>query len=188
VRVRLYRHEAARAAFTAAALVAALLVLVPLGGHLVGGNRTTGLALLGLAGLAGVLVVLGAIVLGVVAPRRRWSGDPEVARWVGTRKREVASDLLSAVELASAPPRPGAPSKALVDALIESTSARIEGVDPAELFDPEELRRVRLWALLAVLANAVLLVASPRLVGDGWRRLISPPIGSSTRRTRSGRR
>ena len=176
VRVRLYRHEAQRAALYAIALVAGLAVLVPLGGHLVGGNRATALAVLGAAGLAGVLVVLGAIVLGIVAPRRRWSGDPELARWVGTRRREVASDLLSAVELASAPPRPGAPSRVLVDALIEATSSRIKRVDPRDLLDVDELRRARRWALATAAANAVLLLATPRLVGDGWRRLVSSPV------------
>src|SRR6185436_6312939 len=98
-------------------------LLLPLLGVVIGGSRATALAVLGLGGLVAVLLVVGAVVLGVVAPRRRWGGDPELARWVGVRRREVASDLLSAVELANAPPRPGAPSPALVDALIEATSA-----------------------------------------------------------------
>ncbi len=175
VRARLYRHEARRAALYAAALVAALALIVPLGGHVVGGDRVSALAVLAAAVVAGMLVVVGAIVLGVVVPRRRWNGDPAVARWVGTRKRDVASDLLSAVELASAPPRAGAPSRALVDALIEATSSRVEDVDPASLLDRGELRRARRWAFAAVAANGLLLLAAPRLVGDGWRRLVSTP-------------
>ena len=175
VRARLYRHEARRAVLNATALVAGIALLVPLAGHLAGGNRVTALAVLGTAGLAGAIVLVGAVVLGIVAPRRRWSGDPEVARWVGTRKRDVASDLLSAVELRAAPARPGAPSQALVDALIAATSARVEGVDPAKLLPGDELRRARRWALAAVIANGLLLVASPRLVRDGWRRLVSAP-------------
>jgi hypothetical protein len=175
VRARLYRHEARRAALYATALVGGLAVVVPLGGYAAGGNRATALAVLGAAGLVGALVLVGAVVLGVVAPRRRWSGDPEIARWVGTRKREVASDLLSAVELAAAPPRPGAPSKELVAALIAATSARVEDVDPASLLDAEALRRARRWAFGVVAANALLLVATPRFVGDGWRRLVSAP-------------
>jgi hypothetical protein len=175
VRARLYRHEARRAALYATALVAGLALIVPLGGHLVGGNRATALAVLGAAGLAGAIVLVGAIVLGIIAPRRRWGGDPEVARWVGTRKRDVASDLLSAVELSAAPPRPGAPSRALVDALVAATSARVEDLDPVSLLPRSELRRARRWALAAVVANGLLLLASPRLVGDGWRRLVSAP-------------
>jgi hypothetical protein len=175
VRARLYRHEARRAALYATALVAGIALIVPLAGHLASGNRVTALAVLGAAGLAGAIVLVGAIVLGVVAPRRRWGGDPEVARWVGTRKRDVASDLLSAVELATAPARPGAPSRALVDALIAATSARIEDVNPAELLPQDELRRARRWALVAVVANGLLLAASPRLVRDGWRGLVSAP-------------
>jgi hypothetical protein len=175
VRARLYRHEARRAALHALALVGALALAVPLGGHAAGGNRVTALAVLGAAGLAAMLVVVGAIVLGVVVPRRRWSGDPAVARWVGTRRRDVASDLLSAVELAAAPPRPGAPSRALVDALVDATSARIEDVEPGALLDRRELRRARRWALAAVVANVLLLLATPRLVADGWRRLVAAP-------------
>ena len=175
VRARLYRHEARRALLLAIAIVAALVLVVPLGGYAAAGNRATALAVLGAAGLAGVLVLVGAVVLGVIAPRRRWSGDPEVARWVGTRRREVASDLLSAVELAAAPPRPGAPSRELVLALIAATSARVEDVDPASLLDGGELRRARRWALAAVAANVVLLAATPGLVGGGWRRLLAAP-------------
>jgi len=175
VRARLYRHEARRATLHATALVAALVLIVPLGGYAAGDDRVTALAVLGAAGLAGMIVLVGAVVLGVVAPRRRWSGDPAVARWVGTRQRDVASDLLSAVELASAPPRPGAPSQAMIDALIEATSARVADVDPASLVDAGELRRARRWALAAVAANALCLVATPRLVEGGWRRLVAPP-------------
>jgi hypothetical protein len=175
VRARLYRHEARRAALHALALVGALALAVPLGGYAAGGNRVTALAVLGAAGLAGVLVVVGAILLGVVVPRRRWSADPAVARWVGTRRRDVASDLLSAVELADAPPRPGAPSRALVDALVDATNARIEDVDPRSLLDRGELRRALRWALAAVAVNVLLLLATPRLVGDGWRRLVVSP-------------
>ena len=45
-----------------------------------------------------------AIVMGFVAPRRRFAHDRDLARWVGNRHAPVASDLLSSVELANAEP------------------------------------------------------------------------------------
>jgi len=173
VRALVYQHEARRAVLYALASISAVTLVLPLLGIALGANRATALAVLGTGGLVAVLLVVGAVVLGVVAPRRRWGTDPELARWVGGRRREVASDLLSAVELANAPTRPGAPSPALVDALIDATSARLDTVDPHSLIEPIELRAARRWAALAVVANLTLIAAAPRLVADGWRALVS---------------
>ena len=173
VRALVYQHEARRAVLYALASISAVTLVLPLLGIALGANRATALAVLGTGGLVAVLLVVGAVVLGVVAPRRRWATDPELARWVGGRRREVASDLLSAVELANAPTRPGAPSPALVDALIDATSARLDTVDPHSLIEPIELRAARRWAALAVVANLMLIAAAPRLVADGWRALVS---------------
>ena len=173
VRSLVYQHEARRVLCYALASLAAIALVLPPLGIVLGASRATALAVLGISGLAVVLLVVGAVVLGVVAPRRRWGGDRELARWVGIRRREVASDLLSAVELAGAPARPGAPSAALVDALIDATSARLDTVEPETLLEPAELQRARRWAALAVVANLTLLVAAPHLVAEGWRSLVS---------------
>jgi hypothetical protein len=171
VRALVYQHEARRAICYALAAAAAIALVLPLLGIVLGASRATALAVLGIAGLSVVLLVVTAVVLGIVVPRRRWGGDPELARWVGVRRRDVASDLLSAVELASAPPRPGAPSAALVDALIGATSTRLGTVDPQSLIEPGELRRARRWAALAVVANITLVVVAPRMIATGWRAL-----------------
>jgi hypothetical protein len=168
-----YQHEARRALLYGFAAIAAIALVQPLLGIVFGASRATALAVLGLGGLVVMLLVVGGVVLGVVAPRRRWGSDPELARWVGLRRREVASDLLSAVELANAPARPGAPSPALVDALIAATSARLDSVDPRALIEPGELRRARRWAMLALVVNLALVVTAPRVVADGWRSLFS---------------
>ncbi|HEX8115081.1 MAG TPA: hypothetical protein VF516_45445, partial [Kofleriaceae bacterium] len=76
------------------------------------------------------------------------------------------------VELANAPPRPGAPSRALVDALVEVTSTQLGTIDPRSLFEPGELRRARRWAVVAVGVNLAFLVIEPRMVADGWRSLV----------------
>jgi hypothetical protein len=174
VRALVYQHEARRTLYYALAAVAAIALLLPLLGIAVGTSRAAALAVLGLGGLTVVLLVVGAVVLGVIAPRRRWGGDAALARWVGGRRREVASDLLSAVQLTDAPPRKGAPSPALVDALVDATSARLEDVDPRSLLEPAELRRAQRWAAIAIVTNLALVFAAPRLVADGWRMLASP--------------
>jgi len=175
VRVLVYQHEARLAALYAAAAFAAIAVVLPLLGALIGASRPTALAVLGLGGLVIVLLAGSAVVLGLVVPRRRWSDDAALARWVGDRRREVASDLLSSVELAAAPPRPGAPSPALVDALIDATSTRVGRIDPHTLIEPGELRRARRWAIAGLALNVALLVTAPRTVANGWRQLVLAP-------------
>lgn len=175
VRALLYQHEARRAVLYAVAAVAGIALVLPLLGVVIGASRATALAVLGLGGLIVVLLTVGAVVLGLVAPRRRWGGDPALARWVGHRRREVASDLLSAVELASAPDRPGAPSRALVDALVEVTSERLDDIDPRSLLEPGELRRARRWAIATLGLNLAFLVTAPHMVADGWRSLVMAP-------------
>jgi hypothetical protein len=174
VRDVVYRHEARRTLLYAVAALAGLALVLPLLGHLVDDRRAS-LSLLGIGTLVAILVVAGAVIVGFVMPRRRFAADPAVARWVGTRRKDVASDLLSAVELANAPLRPGAPSPALVDALIDATSLRLDDVHPPALVDASELVRARRWALAATVANVLLLVAAPRIVFAGWRHLVSPP-------------
>jgi len=171
----LYRHEAGRAVLYAIAALGGLAIVVPLLGHAFGASRASAMALLGIGGLATVLVVVGAVILGIVVPRKRWSHDPELARWVGTRRAEVASDLLSSVELANAPARPGAPSTALVDALIEATSARLEDVEPRSLLPRHEVVRARRWMLASIASNVVLLALVPGMIYGGWRSLVSAP-------------
>ncbi|HSD87730.1 MAG TPA: hypothetical protein VLB44_09450 [Kofleriaceae bacterium] len=175
VRALVYRHELTRASFYALAAIGALAIVLPLLGILIAGSRATALAVLGTAGLVAMLVVIGAIVIGYVAPRRRWGHDRELARWVGTRHAPVASDLLSSVELAEAPLRPGAPSAELVDALIEATSSELAVIAPESLLAPYEVRRARVLALGAIAINVVLLVLVPGFVGRGWRHLVMAP-------------
>ena len=177
VRALLLRHHSRRAALYAAASIAGLAVIVPLLGRLVGDSRTSALALLGIAVLAAALVITGAIVLGVVAPRRRWASDSEVARWVGERHKPIASDLLSSVELGGGAPKhaAGAPSPALVDALIRVTSERLEDVKPHELLPGEEIKHAKRWALVALAMNVLVIAIAPRIVLGGWRNLVSPP-------------
>lgn len=175
VRALLHGHEARRVGVYALAALAGLALIVPLLAHLVGARSATAIALLGTGGLVAGIIVIGAIVLGWIVPRRRYADDAAVARWVGTRRPAVASDLLSSVELARAPTRAGAPSSVLVDALLESTSARLRDVRPEALLDRHELARAGRWLAAAVLANIAALALAPAAVADGWRALLLSP-------------
>ncbi len=174
----LFRHEARRATLYAIAALGALALLLPALSWLVGPARSSALAVLGFGGLATVLVLVGAAVLGVVVPRRRWSDDRAVARWVGTRNRDLASDLLSSVELTrEATSRPGAPSPALVDALVVATRQRVHDVKPARLVPAAQMRRAQRLGLIALVVNAVVVIAMPAALGRAWRQLLVSPRG-----------
>jgi hypothetical protein len=175
VRALVYRHQMVRALLYAFAALGSLAIVLPLVGLALGGSRATAMATLGIGGLVAAMVVIGAVVVGLVAPRRLYARDAELARWVGTRHEAIASDLLSSVELRTAPQRVGAPSPALVDALVESTKRQLGSLDPGSLLPAAEVPRARLWALAALAANIALVAIAPRLVENGWRRLVLAP-------------
>jgi hypothetical protein len=175
VRALVYRHEATRAVLYAVAALGVLAIVMPVLGRLLGTTRSSALALLGIGGLAAMLVVIGAIVLGFIAPRRRFGRDRDLARWVGTRHAPVASDLLSSVELAHVPARPGAPSPELVDALIESTASELDTIEPESLLPAREVPKARTFALSAALLNVALLALLPGVMIAGWKRLVLAP-------------
>ena len=81
--------------------------------------------MLGTAGLIAAGIIVAAIVIGGIVPRRLLADDRDLARWIGKRQPGVASDLLSAIELRAAPARIGAPSSALVDALVDATGDKL---------------------------------------------------------------
>jgi hypothetical protein len=175
VRALVYRHEATRALLYAFAALAVLAIVLPLLGRWFGTSRATALALIGIGGLVAMLVVIGAIVLGFVAPRRRYGADRDLARWVGSRHAPIASDLLSSVELVNAPVRPGAPSPELVDALVETTASELDTIEPASLLPPRDVPKARIYALSAALLNIALLALVPGVMFAGWRRLLLSP-------------
>jgi hypothetical protein len=173
VRSLVLAHEARRAVWWTVAALGGLAAVLPLVGLVVGKSRATALAVVGIAGLAAMLVVVASVIIGFVVPRRRFAADTELARWVGTRHPPIASDLLSAVELAAAPERAGRPSPELVEALIVTTEMRAETVNPAGLLPRREVPIARNWALGAIAANLVLVLVLP--IGRGWRSLVLPP-------------
>ncbi len=173
VRTLVFRHEAHRALWAAVAALGGLAVLLPLMGLVLGRSRTLALALLGTGGLVAMLIVIACVIVGFVVPRRRFAKDADLARWIGTRHRPIASDLLSAVELTQAPSRKAAPSPELVGALVQSIEMRLDGIDPVSLVPAREVPVARNYAIAAIVVNAVLLVLAP--MRAGWRHLIASP-------------
>jgi Domain of unknown function (DUF4175) len=175
VRSRLYRNEGARWLLWALVACGILALVLPVTARVLVGARTTALALVAIGGLIAAIMLVAAIVMGAIAPRKRWGSDAHVARWVGGRVRPLASDLLSAVELSTRRPGRGAPSPALIEALVGATATRVAAVDTRGLVPREPLRRAA-WSFCAVLVvNGALIAAAPGLVVDGWRRLIAKP-------------
>ncbi|MFT3693054.1 MAG: hypothetical protein QM831_07925 [Kofleriaceae bacterium] len=171
----MYRHEARRATWTALAVFGYLAVVLPVAGHVAIRHRSFGLAAIGIAGLAALLVLVTTIVIGWVAPRRAYTRDREMARWVGRRNGKIASDLLSSVELSETKDRRAAPSSELVDALVAQTGKQLETIDPVALLPAHEIPRVRAWALAALAANIALVAIGPRFVKRGWQALVEKP-------------
>lgn len=99
VRALMIRTGAQLAALYGVAALLALSLVVPVLGRLLLPSRATSMAILGAAGLIAFAVTVAAVVLGVVAVRRRFADDAAVAKWVGSRSPDIASDLLSTIEL-----------------------------------------------------------------------------------------
>lgn len=177
VRTLLRRHDRLRALFAAVAALSALGLLLPLTALALVGTRSTAFALLAGGGLVASLIVVAAVVLGVIVPLRRWRSDAAVARHVGRREPPVASDLLSSVELddAAIPSRRGAPSPALIAALVGATAERVRVLDPRALVPGRTVRQAAFACAGALALHAGVAVAAPGVLADGWRRMTESP-------------
>src|SRR4051812_8848733 len=77
---------------------------------------------------------LGALSLGVVRPARTLRGDRAAARLVARLRPELASDLVSAIELGEPPDTDdGTVSVALVRAFQDTVARTVEPLQPAHL-------------------------------------------------------
>ncbi len=173
-RLRL-RADGTCAALWALALLLALALALPLTASRVD-SRLVAMSLTAVGAMAAALVLAGGVALGVWWPRRALRQPHQVARFVGLQRPELASDLLSCVELgdAAADAR-GAPSPALVQALADTTAARLAAVAPASLVSRRPARRAAAFVLGLAALHGALLVAAPGALALGWRTLLAPP-------------
>src|SRR5690606_14251114 len=125
---------------------------------------------------------------GLIGPWRRSRTDRQMARLLGERVPQLASDLLTSVELNQPePPPPGAPSRRLaaaiapspelVGALASRTAERLAKVDPEQLVPRAPLWRPAQATLVAALIAAVVLWALPQQMASGYRALLSSGPG-----------
>jgi len=131
VRLALVRREAVRAGLFASSAGLMALVLGALWASTHGPIFGTGAFVLTAAGVLGAGG--GFAYFGWLRPRRAWTEDRRVARFVGSAVPAVGSDLLSSVELELQPTRPYHPSDELRSALTESTAERLAPLVAHEL-------------------------------------------------------
>ncbi len=128
------------------------------------------------AGLAAALA-LGALAAGVVRPARALRGDRAAARQTGLLFPGLASDLLSAVELAAAPPeaeRGAAISPVLVRAFRAQVAGSVAPLAPRRLVSLRPATRAIATSTLAAAAVMAAAVTWPG-IAHGLRTLIHHP-------------
>lgn len=157
------------------ALLLVLSLALPLAAAYVDARRVA-LALLALGVLGLVAVLVGTLTVGLWLPRRRYAADAPVARLVGAARPELASDLLSCVELGApaADPRQ-VTSRDLVDALVRATEARLATVTPATIVPRTPVRRAARAVIALVLLHGLSLALAPSTLALGWKTLVVPP-------------
>lgn len=174
VRAKLYRQEAARAAWRGVAALSSLGLVLPLAAHLADDSRfaITLMLVVGVLASIAVLVVVGS---GVIGPRRTFAADNAIARWVGKRHPALASDLLSSVELPASAGAPWSPSPELVAVLRDTTVSRLGAIRLQSLFSSAAIVRARTWALGAIAVHVAVLALAPSTMTGGWSRLLLWP-------------
>jgi hypothetical protein len=172
VRRRLLRGEALEMSLWALAALAALVCIAALGAAALGAERAY-LVQRALVTIA-ALVLLGAVSIGVILPRRRWRSDTALARYVGDAAPKVASDLLSVVELERDLPSPRF-SRELAEALAEDTADRAALLDLGVLVPFTPVRRAAGGFGFAAIGCVTAALLFPVAVRLGLERLIRPP-------------
>ncbi len=150
-------------------MVIVALALVPLAAAASDPGLLPAIRIAALAFLAGA--VSAAAVLGFVVPRRRFREDKAMARVAGRARPAIASDLVSAVELADDADRHRA-SPELVAALVDVTAAQASEISLKEAVPYQPLRRPALALGGAIAVFAVTAAAAPSTLQDGLRQLV----------------
>lgn len=159
-----WSHGAAVVLYAIAALAGGGLIIVVAAARFPGVARPLG----GIA-VVGASVCLVGCLYGVLLARRRWSVSSRVARFVGDRRGELASDLLSSVELAGGP-HPEF-SGELLEALAGTTAARVGALDPTQLAPARAIGRPVAAATAAVGLAILVSAVSPETMAAGFDAL-----------------
>ena len=119
--------------------------------------------------------VAGGIALGFVRPARLLDQPVAIARLVGQRRPPLASDLLSAVELQSAPVAEAEVSEEMTGAFYATVVQATQPIAVEDLIPLDRAVRAISIAAVALLALLVALLVFPSIVGRGMRTLFHTP-------------
>ncbi|MFL5322132.1 MAG: DUF4175 family protein [Myxococcaceae bacterium] len=142
--------------------VSAMAITLLLAGLLGSWSPSTGLTLLYVAPLLGAGTIL---FFGLFLGPLSVGDDARTARLIRSRMPQLGADVLSAVELRATPDDPGV-SRALIDAHIARTDARVGEVDPRTIVDGRRTRRLGSSAMSIALGCALVVVA---FKGHWWK-------------------
>ena len=159
-----WSRSAAVVLYTLAALAGGGLIIVVAAAKFPGVSRQLG----ALAVVGGSVCLVGCLY-GVLLARRRWSAPTRVARFVGDRSSELASDLLSTVELATEPHPEFSPE--LLGALAGATAERVGKLDPARLAPTRDVGRSAMAAAAAIGLAVLVSTISPSTMAAGLEAL-----------------
>lgn len=127
-------------------------------------------------GVGAIVVVLAAgLVLGYVWPARVLESPEAVARLVGAHKPELASDLLSAVELRRTSPDDNHGSPEMTQAFCTAVADSTQPLVVEELFPLSPAVRAMFVATVATFVLLLAVVIFPRVIGRGMRTLFHTP-------------
>ena len=119
--------------------------------------------------------VAGGVALGFVRPARVLDRPSAVARLVGKQRPPLASDLMSAVELQSAPVAETDVSAEMIGAFHATVAQATEPIVVEDLIPLDRAVRAIAIAALSLLALLVALLVFPTAVGRGMRTLFHTP-------------
>ncbi len=102
---------------------------------------------------------------------RPYRTNRQIARFIGTQKRQLESDLLSAIELGEGGPVPGSP---LIEMHLEQTAQKISAFEPKSFVPRRSYVRAMRVALAILLLHVVSVPAFASTLRRGWSHLLSP--------------
>ncbi len=122
-----------------------------------------------------VACLAGGVALGFIRPARVLEQPSAVARLVGKQRPPLASDLLSAVELQSAPTADAETSMEMTSAFLATVAEATQPIAAQDLIPLDRAVRAVSVAAAALVALLVALLVFPAAVGRGMRTLFHTP-------------
>jgi hypothetical protein len=174
VRKHLLQYQLRRTCWLAVSGLCLLGLTVPVASWALVGSRSVALSIISIGGVAAAFLIIAALVVGYILPRKQFETDESIARFVGRKHPGIGSDLLSTVQLnRSSTNQIGTVSVELVEALTRSTYSRAQSVAPSQLTNQVQLTKIRRIGLASIGVLAMLIIAGPQ-IRQGYHQLFFP--------------